>query len=101
MDVCVCAPLHMQCFHSSNISADLDGWQQWSRDLWMHTSWTPEELEKTLRERRSYQAGHTAAQARATHMHVSASSRRVMHYVAPIRTCQCAWATQPFVCVYI
>ena len=96
--VCVCASLPMQCFHSFNISADSEQWQRWTRDLWLYTSWTPEELEKTLQGRRTYQAGHIAARAKARLMHVSAVRRSPLHSVALTRTCHCARVTHPFVC---
>ena len=95
---CVCASLPMQCFHSFSIPADSDQWQRWARDLWLYTSWTPEELAKTLQGRRNYQAGHIAARAKARLVHVSAVRRSPLHSVALTRTCHCARVTHPFVC---
>ena len=88
----------MQCFHSFNISTDSEQWQRWTKDLWLYTSWTPEELEKTLACRRNYQAGHIAARAKARLMHVSAVRSSMLHSVALTRTCRRARATHPFVC---
>ena len=96
--MCVCASLPMQCFHSFNMSADCEQYKKWESHLWLYTAWTPEELEKTLRDRRSYQAGHLAARAKARLVHLSAVRRCLLQPVALVRTCHCARATQPFVC---
>ena len=83
------------------ISADSEEWKLWAKDLWLYTSWTPEELDKTLRGRRNYQAGHLAARAKARLMDLSAARRILQHPVALIRTCHCARVTHPFVCVHM
>ena len=99
--MCMCALLSMHWLHLSNIPAGSEEYQMWNTALWIHTSWTPEELAKTLASRRSWQAGHIAARAKARHMHVSTALRSLLQSVAPIRTLHCARATQTVRIVHI